>query len=331
MKKRILTGDRPTGKLHVGHLVGSLQNRVKLQHEYDEYILLANVQAFTDNFENPDKVQNSMYDLLADYYAVGIDFNVAKVIIQSEIPEIHEIFIYLANFATVQQVAHNPTIKTEILEKKFGDSTPLGFYIYPIHQIADIACVKADLVPVGPDQVPIVEDSREIIRKFNRIYNTDALVEPQALVGISKNVPGTDGNVKMGKSLGNGIYLSDTEEELKKKVFSIKTDPNRIHATDPGTIEGNTIFTYHDIFNSNIDEVKDLKERYQKGTVGDMEVKEKLFNAMNTTLTPIREKRKEGESKVKELLEIAKENSIEARKIAREVADKMKDAMKLKY
>jgi len=331
MKKRILTGDRPTGKLHVGHLIGSLQNRVKLQHEYDEYVLVANVQAFTDNFENPDKVQNSVYELLADYYAVGIDFNIAKVIIQSEIPEIHEIFIYLANFATVQQISHNPTIKTEILEKKYGDSTPLGFYIYPIHQIADIACVRADIVPVGPDQVPIVEDSREIIRKFNRTYNTDALVEPQALVGIAKNLPGTDGNAKMGKSLGNGINLSDSEEELKKKVFSIKTDPNRIHATDPGTIEGNTIFTYHDIFNSNIDEVKDLKERYQKGTVGDMEVKEKLFNAMNTTLTPIREKRKEGESKVKELLEIAKENSIEARKIAREVADKMKEAMKLKY
>ena len=331
MKKTILTGDRPTGKLHIGHYIGSLQNRVKLQHEYNEFVLVANIQALTDNYDKVDKVHDSVYELLLDYYSVGIDFNVAHVILQSEIPEIHEIFIYLSNLATVQQIAHNPTIKTEIAEKKFGDSTPLGFYMYPIHQIADIACVKGELVPVGPDQVPIVEDCREIIRKFNNLYHTKALVEPQALVGRTKNVPGVDGNEKMGKSLNNGIYLSDPTEEVRKKVFSAKTDPNRIHATDPGEIEGNIVFTYHDIFNPNIEEVEDLKSRYSLGKVGDVEVKEKLFNAMENFLEPIRAKRAEAESKKKELVEIVMENSKEARKIARGVADEMKDAMKLRY
>ena len=331
MKKTILTGDRPTGKLHIGHLIGSLQNRVKLQDEYNEYILMANIQAFTDNFLNPQKVRDSIPELIKDYYAVGIDFDKAHVIMQSEIPEIHEIFIYLSNFATIQQIAHNPTVKTEIIQKKYGESTPLGFYMYPIHQIADIACVRGNLIPVGPDQVPIVEDCREVMRKFNRTYNTDVLVEPEALVGISKNVPGIDGNEKMGKSLNNAIYLSDTEEELKKKVMSMKTDPNRIHATDPGQVEGNTVFTYHDIFNTDKDEVADLKERYTKGTVGDVEVKQKLFTAMHEMLLPIRERRLEAEKIEKDLFASVIESSNNARKIAREVADQMKDAMMMKF
>lgn len=331
MKKRILTGDRPTGQMHVGHLIGSLLNRVKLQHEYDQFVMVANIQALTDNFNNPQKVKESITELLCDYYAVGIDYTVSTIFIQSEVPQIHEIFIYLANFATLQQLSHNPTIKTEIAQKGFEKSTPLGFYIYPLHQAADILCVNADLVPVGKDQAPMIEDCRELARKFNHTYGIHVLSEPQALFGAPKNVPGIDGNEKMGKSLGNAIYLADSAEELRKKVFMIKTDPNRIHATDPGTVEGNIVFTYHDIFNMNTEEVEDLKQRYRKGTVGDVEVKQKLYEAMNMMLEPIREKRAEAQTKKNELLEIVLENNKKVRTIAQGVVDKMKEAMQISF
>lgn len=331
MKKVILTGDRPTGKMHIGHLVGSLQNRVKLQHEYDQYVMVANVQALTDNFSNPGKVKESITELLCDYYAVGIDYSISTIFIQSEVPQIHEIFIYLANFATLQQLSHNPTIKTELAQKGMEKSTPLGFFIYPIHQAADILCVGGDLVPVGQDQAPMVEDCRELARRFNNTYGVKVLSEPQALFGMAKNLPGIDGNEKMGKSLGNAIDLSDTEEELKKKVFKAKTDPNRIRATDPGTVEGNTVFTYHDIFNENTDEITDLKYRYQQGTVGDVEVKQKLFEAMNKYLAPIRERRREAEGKKDQLLEIVMENNKKVRAKAQTVVDGMKEAMQIKF
>lgn len=331
MKKRILTGDRPTGKMHIGHLLGSLQNRVKLQDEYEQFILLANIQALTDNFENPEKVKDSISEVLMDYYAVGIDFNKSTIYIQSEVPEVNEIFIYLANFATIQQLGHNPTLKTEVEQKRYGDSTPLGFFIYPIHQAADILLVNADLVPVGKDQAPMVEDTRELARKFNKTYGVKVLNQPQALFGVEKNVPGIDGNAKMGKSLGNAIYLSDTEEELRKKIFATITDPNRIRATDPGKVEGNIVFIYHDYFNPNLDEVNDLKERYIKGQVGDVEVKEKLYIAMNNYLKPIRERRLEAETKKGELLDAALEGSKKVQKIGREIADQMKEAMMIKY
>ncbi|MEI6532524.1 MAG: tryptophan--tRNA ligase [Candidatus Roizmanbacteria bacterium] len=331
MKKRIMTGDRPTGKLHVGHLVGSLLNRVALQTEYDQYVMIANVQALTDNFDNPSKVKESIAELLCDYYAVGIDFDQTTVYIQSEVPQIHEIFIYLANFATMQQLSHNPTIKTEIAQKGFESSTPLGFYIYPIHQSGDILCVNADLVPVGKDQAPMVEDCRELARKFNNTYGVKVLHEPEALFGMQINLPGIDGNAKMGKSLNNAIYLSDTEEELRKKVFMIKTDPNRVHATDSGTVEGNTVFIYHDIFNKNKEEVEVLKEQYRNGKVGDMEVKEKLFIAMNELLTPIRQRRIEAEGKKDELMLKAIEGSEKVRKIATGIVKSMKKAMKIEF
>jgi tryptophanyl-tRNA synthetase len=331
MKKRILTGDRPTGKLHIGHLVGSLENRVKLQTEYEEFVMIANVQALTDHFNQPEKVKESIVELLCDYYAVGIDFEKTTVFIQSEIPQIHEIFIYLSNFATLQQLSHNPTLKTELGQKSFETSTPLGFYIYPLHQAADILCVNADLVPVGKDQAPMVEDCRELARKFNNAYKKDVLHKPQALFGHSKNLPGTDGNSKMGKSLNNAIYLGENEKDLKKKVFSIKTDPNRIRATDPGTVEGNTVFTYHDIFNKNTQEVEDLKERYTKGTVGDVEVKEKLLKAITEYLQPISERRTEAEKMKDDLLAKALENTSEVRKIAQEVVNEMKSAMQIRF
>ncbi len=330
-KKRILTGDRPTGRLHIGHYLGSIKNRVELQDEYDEYVIIANIQALTDNFNNPGKVRENIEELLCDYYACGLDFDKANVFIQSEVPQIHEIFIYLANFATVQQIQHNPTIKTEMNQKGMEVSTPLGFFMYPIHQAADILCVNADLVPVGKDQAPMVEDTRILARKFNKTYKTDILHEPQALFGVTVNVPGIDGAEKMGKSLNNGIYLSDSAEELKKKVFKVYTDPTRIHATDPGKIEGNIAFAYLDLFDNDLKEVEAMKEKYRSGNIKDVEVKERLFEVMNETLTPIRERRYEAEDMKVELMKKALESSDKVAHIARGVADQMKEAMQLKF
>ncbi|HVX93144.1 MAG TPA: tryptophan--tRNA ligase [Candidatus Dojkabacteria bacterium] len=330
-KKRILTGDRPTGKLHIGHYFGSLLNRVKLQDEYEQFVLIANIQALTDNFDNPEKVAENITELLCDYYAVGIDFDKTTVYIQSEVPEVNEIFIYLANFATIQQLAHNPTIKTEIAQKGFENSTPLGFYIYPIHQAADILLVNADLVPVGRDQAPIIEDTRELVRRFNNAYKSKVFHEPEGLYGVEVNVPGIDGNGKMSKSLNNCIYLSDSEEELKKKVFKVYTDPNRIKATDPGKIEGNVAFTYMDLFNKNVEEVNELKELYKAGKVGDVDVKNRLFEVMNEVLIPIRERRKEAEGMKEQLLKKTLENSTKVRMIAQGVVRDMKEAMKIKF
>lgn len=331
MKKRILTGDRPTGKLHIGHYIGSLVNRVKLQDEYDQFVMIANVQALTDNFDNPEKVKQSIGELLCDYYAVGIDFSKSTVFIQSEVPQIHEIFVYLANFATIQQISHNPTIKTELKQKGFEKSTPLGFFMYPIHQAGDILCVNADLVPVGKDQAPMIESTRDLARKFNETYKVKVLNEPKALFGVEKNVPGIDGNEKMGKSLGNGIYLADNEKTLREKIMKVYTDPARIHATDPGTVEGNVAFVYHDLFNDNKEEVAELKDMYEKGTVGDVAVKEKLFVAMNKVLAPIREKRMEAEKRKDELMSRALDGSRKVSVIASEIVGQMKEAMKIRF
>ncbi len=332
-KKRILTGDRPTGMLHIGHLLGSLLNRVKLQNEYDSFIEIANIQALSDNFENPLKVKESVMELLCDYYASGLDFDKANVFIQSEVPEIHEIFIYLANFATVQQIQHNPTIKTEMSQKRYENSTPLGFFVYPIHQAADIFSVNADLVPVGKDQLPMIEDAREIGRRFNSTYCVDILGKPDALLGTKINVPGIDGAEKMGKSLNNCIYLSDSQEELRKKVFKVYTDPKRIHADDPGHIEGNVAFVYLDLFANEAQkiEVEEMKKRYQEGTIKDVEVKERLFEIMDAYLLPIRERRKEAEGMKEELLKKTLNSSHVVSEIARDTADKMKKAMKIEF
>lgn len=329
--KRILTGDRPTGALHIGHLIGSLNNRVALQEEYEEFVIIANVQALADNFKDPSKVRANIEELLCDYYAVGIDFEKATVFIQSEVPEIHEIFMYISNFTTVQKVQHNPTIKTEINQKSFGNSTPLGFFMYPTHQAADILSVNADLVPVGKDQLPMVEDCREIARSFNKTYGVDLLREPEALLGVEFNLPGFDGEAKMSKSLNNCIYLGDSEEDLRKKVFKVYTDPSRVRATDPGHIEGNVAFLYHDLFNDEKGEVEDMKELYRRGGIGDVAVKERLFEVMNEKLKPIRERRRMAESMKKELLDSALEGGVKVSKIARSIADSMKEAMLLKF
>lgn len=330
-KNRILTGDRPSGKLHIGHLVGSLRNRVALQDDYETFILIANIHALADHAGDPEFVKNSIKELLMDYYASGLDFEKSTVYIQSEAPVVHEIFMYLANFATVQQLMHNPTLKTELKQGGMEKSTPLGFFVYPVHQAADILLVNADLVPVGKDQAPMIEGTRDLARKFNRTYGKDVLNQPDAMFGVEKNLPGTDGNAKMGKSLNNCIYLSDSREELKKKVFSVYTDPTRIKATDPGHIEGNVAFAYLDEFATDKGEVEDLKEVYKAGKIGDVAVKERLFEIMDEVLTPIRERRMEAEGKVDDLMEMAVEGSKKVNLIGRGIADSMKEVMEIKF
>jgi len=330
IKKRILTGDRPTGRLHLGHYVGSLQNRVKLQDEYDQFVMLADVQALTDNFENPEEVRKNIKEVLLDYLAVGIDPAKTTILIQSMIPEIAELTVFYLNLVTLERVLRNPTVKDEIKQKGFGQNIPAGFAMYPVSQAADITVFNASLVPVGEDQVPMIEQTREIVRKFNSLYG-QVFVEPEALVGRVKRLPGINGNNKMGKSLGNCIYLSDSEEELKKKVMSMYTDPNRIHSTDRGKVEGNPVFIYHDVFNPNKIKVEDLKKRYREGKVGDIEVKEKLFVALNDFLVPIRERRKKFEGKDEILDQILKDGTERARRVAKETMKKVKKVMKINY
>ena len=292
MEKRILTGDRPTGPLHLGHYVGSLQNRVRLQHDYDTYVLIADIQALTDNFEHPEKLEANVFEVALDYLAVGLDPERIKIVVQSMVPELSELTTYFMNLVTVATLERNPTVKDEIKQRNFKRGVPVGFWSYPISQAADITIFKAELVPVGEDQLPMIEQAREIVRRFNSLYSK-VLVEPRAMLGQMARLPGTDGGAKMSKSLGNCIYLGDPTEVVRKRVMSMFTDPTRIHPTDPGHVEGNPVFTYHDVFNPNKAEVEELKDRYRKGTVGDVEVKQKLYDALEKFLRPIRERRGE--------------------------------------
>src|SRR5208283_313173 len=330
MAKRILTGDRPTGPLHLGHYVGSLQNRVRLQNEYDTYILIADVQALTDNFEHPETLSANLFEVALDYLATGLDPDKAKIVVQSMVPELTELTIYFMNLVTVATLERNPTVKDEIKQRNFGRNIPVGFWSYPISQAADITIFKADLVPVGEDQLPMIEQTREIVRRFNRLYKK-ILIEPRAMVGAVARLPGTDGGAKMSKSLGNCIYLGDPPEAIRKRVMSMFTDPTRIHPTDPGHVEGNPVFTYHDVFNPNKGEVDDLKERYRKGTVGDVEVKQKLYDALNEFLTPIRERRAAFQSKPKRVYEIIVEGTRQGRALAQATMAEVRTAMKIAY
>lgn len=330
MVKRILTGDRPTGPLHLGHYVGSLQNRVKLQHEYDTYVLIADVQALTDNFEHPEMLEANIFEVALDYLAVGIDPEKTKIVVQSMIPELAELTIYFMNLVTVATLERNPTVKEEIKQRNFVRGVPVGFWSYPISQAADITIFKADLVPVGEDQLPMIEQAREIVRRFNRLY-AKVLIEPKAMLGAMARLPGTDGGAKMSKSLGNCIYLGDTSETVRKRVMSMFTDPTRIHPTDPGHVEGNPVFIYHDVFNPNKAEVEELKERYRKGTVGDVEVKQRLYDALNHFLTPIRERRAEYAANPKRVYEIIVEGTRRGRELARATMEEVRTAMKIAY
>lgn len=328
-KKRILTGDRPTGPLHIGHYVGSIRNRVLLQNEYDLFYLIADVQALTDNYENPEKVANNVFQVAQDNIACGLDPEVATIFVQSMIPEIAELTVFFMNLVSHSEVLRNPTVKTEIKDKNFGDSIPFGFVGYPVSQAADILFIGTDVVPVGTDQAPMLELTNVIARRFNSTYKTKLMREIQPLFGVEKNLVGTDGDSKMSKSKGNTINLIDYPEEVKAKVKRMYTDPTRIHANDPGKVEGNPVFIYHDFFNTNIAEVEDLKARYLKGTVGDVEVKDKLTIAINAFLEPIHDRR--NQFPMEKVKEIVMEGTKKTQNEAKLMMEKVKDVMKIKY
>jgi len=330
MKKRILTGDRPSGSLHLGHYLGSLKNRVRLQDEYEQFVLIADVQALTDNYENPQIVADSVRGLVLDYVAAGIDPEKSTIVVQSKISAIAELTIFYLNMVSLNRVLRNPTVKSEIEQKGFGESVPAGFAMYPVSQAADITAFGANLVPVGEDQLPMIEQTREIVRKFNSLYG-ETLVEPEALLGEEPRLVGLDGKFKMSKSLGNAIYLSDSEEDVLKKIMSMYTDPTRLRPTDPGHVEGNPVFTYHDAFNDNKDEVEDLKKRYKDGQVGDVEVKQKLAVAINKVLAPMRERRALLEKDPARVDQILRNGVDRGNKVANETLLIVKRAMKIDY
>lgn len=330
MKKRILTGDRPTGRMHLGHFVGSLKNRVALQDEFEQFVMVADVQALTDNFDNPQKVRDNVREVAMDYMAVGIDPTKTTIFIQSLIPEIAELTVFYMNLVTLERVMRNPTVKDEIKQKGFGKSVPAGFVMYPVSQAADITFCGANLVPVGEDQVPMIEQTREIVRKFNSLYG-EVLVEPEAKVGEVARLPGTDGQAKMSKSIGNCIYLSDSADEVRKKVMGMYTDPTRIHPTDPGKIEGNPVFIYHDAFNPNKNEVAEFKERYVEGKIGDVEVKKRLAEVINELLEPMRKRRAIYESNLGSVDEILQEGTAKTKDVAEVMMKKVRRAMKIDY
>lgn len=345
MSKIILTGDRPTGRLHIGHYVGSLKRRVELQNsgEYDKiYIMIADAQALTDNYDNPDKIRENIVEVALDYLSCGIDPEKSVIFIQSMVPELTELTFYYMNLVTEARLHRNPTIKSEIEMRGFGGTIPVGFLCYPISQASDITAFKATTVPVGEDQMPMLEQAREIVNKFNTIYG-ETLVEPQILLPDNKaclRLPGTDGKAKMSKSLGNCIYLADTEEDVRKKVMSMYTDPNHLKVEDPGQVEGNTVFTYLDAFckdeqfaeflpdYANLDE---LKAHYRRGGLGDVKVKKFLNNVMQEELAPIRERRKYWEKNIPEVYDILKRGSEEAQKAAAETLKEVKASMRINY
>ncbi len=338
--KTILTGDRPTGPLHLGHHVGSLANRVRLQHEYRTFILIADIQALTDHFDRPEILKENVMEVMLDYLGVGLDPDLVTFVLQSMTPEIHELSIHYLNMVTVARALRNPTVKSEIQEKReregaggmFGEQFdfPLGFLIYPIHQAADITAFDADLVPVGQDQLPMIEQTREIVRKINQYYGEGTLVEPEALIGSEGRLPGIDGKAKMSKSLGNAIYLKDDPKEVEKKVRMMFTDPNRIRADIPGRVEGNPVFVYHDAFNPNREEVEDFKARYREGRVGDVEVKQSLARAINEFLEPVRERRAKWESQPDTVEQMLREHTARGRRTAQAVLDRLRGRMGLR-
>ncbi len=326
-----LTGDRPSGPLHLGHYVGSLQNRVIMQDEYDQYIMLADVQALTDNFDNPEKVRDNVFQVCCDYLAVGIDPSKSTIFIQSAIPQIAELTIFYLNLVTVNRLKRNPTLKTEIEQKGYHDNLNAGFLVYPISQAADITVVKAQVVPVGEDQMPMIEQANEIVRSFNRTYKADVLVESKAIISKVSRLMGTDGKAKMSKSLGNAISLSDTQDIVVKKVRSMYTDPDHVHINDPGKVEGNTVFSYLDIFDPNKEEVFALKQHYRKGGLGDMVLKKRLADVLDSVLEPIRIKRKEFEQDPEYVYKVLKEGSEKTEAVAAQTMSEVKEAMKLNY
>lgn len=329
-KKVALTGDRPTGPLHLGHYVGSLASRLKLQEEYTQFVMIADMQALTDNYDNPQKVRDNVLEVALDYLAVGIDPTKTTLFIQSMIPHIAELAVIYLNLVTVNRLRRNPTVKTEIQQKGFGENVPAGFLVYPVHQAADITVVKGQVVPVGEDQIPMIEQTNEIVRAFNRIYG-DVLQECEALIAPVSRLPGIDGQGKMGKSLGNAIFLSDTADEVVKKVMRMYTDPNHLHVSDPGKIEGNVVFTYLDVFDSDKEKVASLKEHYTRGGLGDVVLKKYLAEVLNSFLDPIRARRLEYAKDKAAVMHIMVQGSEKVQQVAGNTMYAVRKAMKLDY
>lgn len=330
-KKIVLTGDRPTGPLHLGHYVGSLANRLSLQEEYLQYVMIADVQALTDNFENPKKVHDNVIQVMLDYLAIGIDPAKTTIFIQSMIPELFELTIYFLNLVTVNRLRRNPTVKAELKQKGYEEHIPAGFLIYPVSQAADITFIKATLVPVGEDQLPMIEQTNELVRAFNRTYNCSVLKEVSALIPEVARLPGIDGKEKMSKSLGNAIFLSDDYATLKDKVMAMYTDPDHVRVSDPGKIEGNVVFTYLDVFDPDKEKVKELKQHYQKGGLGDVTVKKYLLEVLDAFLAPIRERRQIMQARKQEAMDILLEGTKEVQEKAKETMQEVKDVMYLTY
>ena len=345
MGKIMLTGDRPTGRLHVGHYVGSLKRRVELQNtgDFDEmFVMIADAQALTDNADNPEKVRQNIIEVALDYLACGLDPQKCTLFIQSQIPQLCELSFYYMNLVTVSRLQRNPTVKSEIQMRNFEASIPVGFFTYPISQAADITAFKAKVVPVGEDQLPMLEQTKEIVRKFNSVYG-DTLVEPEILLPENQaclRLPGTDGKAKMSKSLGNCIYLSEEPDEIQKKVFGMFTDPTHIKVSDPGKLEGNTVFTYLDAFCRpeyfaeflpDYANLQELKDHYTRGGLGDMKVKRFLNNVLQAELEPIRNLRKEYQKDIPYVYEILKKGSEKAEAVAEKTLQEVKASMKINY
>lgn len=344
-EKVILTGDRPTGRLHIGHYVGSLRRRVELQNEGDfrkMFVFIADAQALTDNMENPEKVRQNVIEVALDYLACGLDAEKVTLFIQSQIPELCELSFYFMDLVSVSRLQRNPTVKTEIQMRGFESSIPVGFFTYPISQAADITAFRATTVPAGEDQKPMLEQATEIVRRFNHIYG-ETLVEPSIMLPSNAaclRLPGTDGKAKMSKSLGNCIYLSDTADEVQQKVMSMYTDPTHVHVQDPGHVEGNTVFTYLDAFSRpehferylpDYPGLDELKAHYTRGGLGDMKVKRFLCNVLQEVLTPIRERRKEFEKDIPAIYDMLRRGCEDARAVAADTLDDVRRAMKINY
>ncbi len=332
-KENLLTGDRPTGKLHIGHYIGSLKKRVEIQDQFNNFIMIADQQALTDNAKNPKKIQNSLIEVILDYLSVGINPIKSNIFVQSQIPELSELTMYYLNLVSVSRLKRNPTVKNEMKEKNFGDSVPTGFFIYPVSQAADITAFKASIVPVGEDQIPMIEQTNEIVKTFNNIYKQNVLKRSKALLpekGMGR-LPGIDGKAKMSKSLNNAIYLSDSPDIIRQKVMSMYTDPNHIRVTDPGRIEDNTVFTYLDVFCKDKKYLSEMKEHYKAGGLGDVKVKKYLNEIIQAELEPIRNRRNQYQNNLDYIYEILKDGSNQARLIASQTLQEVRDAMGINY
>lgn len=330
-KDIVLTGDRPTGPLHLGHYLGSLQNRVELQEKDKQFVMVADLQALTDNVDNPQKVRENVLEVLLDYLAVGIDPAKTTIFIQSLIPQIAELYVLYMNLVTINRLKRNPTVKAEIQQKGFGENLTAGFLTYPVHQACDITIVKGTLVPVGSDQLPMIEQTNEIARRFNHIYNADIFPEVKPIISSVPRLPGIDAKAKMSKSLGNAIFLSESADEVAKKVMGMYTDPDHIRVEDPGKIEGNVVFTYLDAFDPDKQKVQELKDHYQRGGLGDVKVKKYLIGVLNDFLEPIRKKRQVFAKDSKAVMDIALKGSEQVREIAAETMKEVKAAICLDY